>query len=38
VRACQGENCSDNGEAVLVIVIEEENDVEEAEEEEDMRC
>jgi hypothetical protein len=30
VRACQGENCSDNGEAVLVVVvvvvIQEEND------------
>jgi len=34
VRACQGENCSDNGEAVLVVVTQEENE-EDAEEREE---
>jgi hypothetical protein len=33
VRACQGENCSDNGKTVLVVVTQEENEEEEEEEE-----
>ncbi len=38
VRACQGENCSDNGEAVLavVVVIQEENDDDEEEGKDEM--
>jgi hypothetical protein len=35
LRACQGENCSDNGKAVLVVVTQEENE-EEAEKRDEM--
>lgn len=36
MRACQGENCSDNSKAVLVVVVAQEENEEEAEERDEM--